>query len=128
MELMHALAIAKPDIIDHAADDHPLEAVGLVFSDGSTRRLINQARSPRRFSIARAQLEEVIAESGLSPICLYPSHPAGRAVPSTPDQRVMSSQATRAGLPVPFVILGVDGLRVWLWQDGAAREIQVPHV
>ena len=122
--MIELLPLVEPLIRAHAAEDAPLEAVGLVFADGSIQRLINQARSRHRFAISRSQLTEVLAAAEQKPVCLYHSHPTVEAKPSLPDRAIMRTQMEIAGISIPFLILGTDGLRVWLWQNGEAVEVE----
>lgn len=122
MALSDLIALACPSISQHAADDFPYEAVGLVFEDGSIVRLVNQARAETRFLVGKDQVAEAIRATPQRPLALYHSHPHRKATPSDRDCRLMAKQTRRAGVAIPFLIYGVDGLRAWLWQDGEPTE------
>jgi len=121
--LTDVLAIAEPLIATHAADEYPREAVGIVFANGTIKRLINQARSNKRVVASADQVAAALNDSD-SPMCFYHSHPRTPAVPSSADKKAMAEQASHLTY-VPLLIYGIDGLRVWVWHDGDAVEMEV---
>jgi len=121
--LADVLTAVEPLIAAHAADEYPREAVGIVFADGTIKRLINQARSEKRVVASADQVAAALDDSD-SPMCFYHSHPRTAAVPSPADRKAMAEQASHASY-VPLLIYGIDGLRVWVWHDGDAVEMEV---
>ena len=111
--LTDVLAIAEPLIATHAADEYPREAVGIVFANGTIKRLINQARSNKRVVASADQVAAALNDSDSPP-----------AVPSSADKKAMAEQASHLTY-VPLLIYGIDGLRVWVWHDGDAVEMEV---
>lgn len=121
------LSIAAPEIRAHCKAAAPIEAVGLIWDDGTIKPLFNQARSETRFVVGKTALNEALDEGvlrGRFPVALYHSHPTKPAKPSVPDKRFMSEAASYARELV-FVICGTDGLRVWVWHGGNAVEIEL---
>jgi proteasome lid subunit RPN8/RPN11 len=114
------LDLATPLIAAHSTDDAPIEACGVVLMDGYIHRLINQARSPHRWAVSKVQMRELTA----SPIAIYHSHPTSLAVPSSPDRTMMEAWYAHAGLSLPFLIYGIDGLRAWTWDTDHATEMR----
>lgn len=110
--------MAVDAIYSHAADEHPLECVGLVWSDGSITRLINQSRSSEEFSVGRSQLADALAlvdpdEKTLTAV--YHSHPGGTAGLSTQDAASLRAQYLD-GLHIPWVVvLPEDGYAIYEW-------------
>lgn len=97
----------------HFHDDLPNEAVGLLYENGLTVRLTNQARSPHRFSVGETQFHEAIMSvpSDLNLIGLYHSHPGDRRTFSETDYHVMASQF-ESGYPYCWVLVLRDSLRI----------------
>lgn len=91
---------------DHFLDDLPNEAVGLLYENGMVVRLVNQARSPNRFSVGETQFHEAIMSvpSELSLVGLYHSHPGGRDTFSDTDYKVMVDQF-EAGFPYCWILV-----------------------
>lgn len=99
----------------------PNEAVGLLCEDGTILSLINQARSPDRFEVSNRLVHEAITEAvdrGYHPLAIYHSHPTKDSWPSKRDDVMMELLAE-----VPFVIVGIDGIAAWMWEDGETRFI-----
>lgn len=113
----------------HLQEELPNECVGLLWGDGQVQKLINQARSPSRFSISQIQLAERLTEMDESNllICVYHSHPNGDLNLSWDDKRSMRRQWER-NIPVPWLIVTVDKVRLWFitreW-DFQFREVDV---
>lgn len=112
-------------------DDAPNEAVGWVWSDGSTTRFINQARSPVRFAVGTIQMAEALA--AVDPerktlVALYHSHPNGNPEPSPYDVAQMFRQYQMDAV-FPWVILTPDGIpHVWQWAETEVREVVLSAV
>ena len=124
--LAEVLEKAEAQIATHCLSDLTVEAVGLVFLDGSIRHLINQARSGHRFSVSARQMQDLLDVVGDNPIAIYHSHPSSKGVPSNADKAMMAELYDVLDGPFPFLIWGrSDGLRVWLWQDGEALEMEL---
>jgi proteasome lid subunit RPN8/RPN11 len=121
--LSEILDLATPLIAAHSADDAPTEACGVVLADGSIHRLINQARSSHRWAVSKVQMRELM-ELHKSPIAIYHSHPTSLAIPSSPDKTMMEAWYAHAGLSLPFLIYGIDGLRAWTWDTDHATEMR----
>lgn len=119
-ELRYAIVTALPEAYSHARAGMPEEVVGLILSDGTTRPLINQARSSTRFEVSFAQMAEALAS--INPhthlvYAIYHSHPAGSLNPSTDDQNQMRAAWSDAGLTLPWVILNPSGPSALWWID-----------
>lgn len=112
--LIPPLRATLPDIYSHYHDDLPNECVGLVWADGSTQRLINQARSPKRFSISTPQLAERLAERTEDDFLLtvYHSHPGGTTTLSWDDKRAMLHQ-WKNGIMVPWMVVTEEQATLW---------------
>ena len=119
-EFLDAIEMAYPAMNIHANEEAPIEAVGLVLSDGDIMRLINQTRSPSMFSVSRAQLAERLAD--IDPdkhtvIAIYHSHPGGTTTLSPDDQASMRATWTDDGMTLPWITLVPDSrLAIW-WLD-----------
>ncbi len=115
------LDVAAEAIWNHRQRDFPIEAVGIVFSDGSTQPLINQLRSETAYAVNPLFVEEAFAEGdarGVVPLAFYHTHPKAEARPSLHDIDMMEQ------LPgAPFVIAGTDGIKTWVWEDGQAKQL-----
>lgn len=100
------LADVLPEIRSHMDEELPNECVGLVWYDRQIQRLINQARSPSRFTVSRAQLAERLAEMDASNllVCVYHSHPGGSIQMSWDDKRSMKDQWDK-DIRVPWLIV-----------------------
>lgn len=115
---MEVVKSAMDAIYSHAAVEHPLECVGLVWSDGSITRLINQSRSSTEFSVGRSQLADALAlvdpdEKTLAAV--YHSHPGGTAGLSSQDRESLRAQYLD-GLYVPWVVvLPHDSYAIYEW-------------
>lgn len=103
-----------PEITTHMEEELPNECVGLVWMDGQIQRLLNQARSPKRFSISTPQLAERLAQMDETNvlICVYHSHPAGTTNLSWDDKRSLKRQWDR-DIVVPWLVVG--GREAVLW-------------
>lgn len=116
---MEAARFGYHSIVTHMLDELPDEAVGLLWSDGSVSRLINQARSPSRFSVSQPQLAEAMdkVSPDLLLVGLYHSHPGGKEILSAEDEDQLRLQFT-AGIPIPWLIINPSGnLKAWWWSQ-----------
>ena len=106
-------------------DAVPDECVGLLMGDGTVHRLINQARSSRRFLVHPRQIVETIGEAavaGEGVAAMYHSH-RGAPNPSGPDRDFMAGLAI-AWPQVVHVILSPSGYKIWkLRDDNRPKEI-----
>lgn len=98
------------ELLEHAEADYPNECVGLIWSDYSTTRLINQARSPERFSISGPQFTEAVLEAPdhLDLVAIYHSHPGGNREFSASDVEAFMEQR-RDGYPFAWILVTPDG-------------------
>ena len=117
--ILRGIKAAIPAIHQHLLDGLPEEVVGLVLSDGSTVRLINQARSSSRFEVGVPQLAQALADINPAThtvIGIYHSHPLNSPDLSPADQESMKVQ-WGVGFSVPWVVMTGDGrVSVW-WLD-----------
>lgn len=104
----------EPEILAHMEDELPNECVGLLWMGGEIQRLLNQARSPERFSISQPQLAERLAEMEASNVlvCVYHSHPKGSTNLSWEDKRSLKRQWDR-GIVVPWLVVGKEQGTLW---------------
>lgn len=96
----------RAEILAHYHSELPNECVGLVWADGGIKRLVNQARSPDRFSISRTQMAEQMAarpEFDLL-VAIYHSHPDGSPRLSKTDEDSLRTQF-RKDLFIPWVVV-----------------------
>lgn len=112
------LSSVGQDIWKHREEDSPLEAVGLVFLDGRTYRLINQARSEHRYSVNEALVAEAVELHDSPLVAIYHSHTWSPSGPSRLDQHMMREMASdEQWAHIVSLILGTDGLKGWIWQE-----------
>lgn len=110
----------QQEIQNHFQDELPNECVGLVWMDGQVQRLINQARSPSRFSISRAQLAGRLNEMDETNVlvCVYHSHPGGTTRLSADDKESFKRQWDR-GIVIPWLVVTEDEWVLWHIRDEA---------
>lgn len=118
--VVDAITLAIPAMNIHAKEGQPEEVVGMILSDGSIVRLINQLRSPYMFSVSRAQLADRLAR--IDPeihtvAALYHSHPAGTSTLSPTDITEMRRSWTDDGLTLPWVVVCPDSRIGFWWLD-----------
>ncbi|MFB6161805.1 MAG: desampylase [Haloferacaceae archaeon] len=115
-------------VFDHALDDAPAEACGLlVGSHGdpsvvrTTRRAANAAGNPERaYEIAPADLLahlEAVDAAGEEVVGFYHSHPRGPPRPSATDRRA-AAWDDRSYLLVALAEGGHPFVGSWRWRDG----------
>lgn len=108
------IVIATDELISHRDDAYPQEAVGILCDDGTTYRLINQARSGTRFEVSKLLVTEsikIIKRQNRSAIGIYHSHPTSQSAPSSRDIDMMRTQPGNL-----FVIVGNDVISGWAWR------------
>lgn len=113
---------ALPSIKKQMDGELPNECVGLLWSDGTTTKLINQARSPSRFSVGGMQFLEAIERVDPDVKTLaafYHSHPGGMLKPSSEDEQQIRLQFA-AGVFFPWLIVAPhlnfrSGFSWWWW-------------
>lgn len=111
-------------LLAHRDDEYPLEAVGIICSDGTTYPLINQARSGHRFEVSEVLMKEaidILAERGLHPVAVYHSHPDSSSGPSNRDILMMQNMPGALS-----IIVGRDAIAAWLWNDGLQSVGNIP--
>lgn len=107
------LQTAAHGLIEHRNSDYPNEAVGLLCADGAIYKLINQARSAKRFEVSELLVNEALLyleSRDHLPIAMYHSHPEASCGPSRRD---ISWMETMPG--AISVIVGQDGIAAWRW-------------
>lgn len=111
----------EPAIFLHTEEEKPNEAVGLIWADSTITQLINQARSPVRFTVSVDQLGAAVQDRHIRDlVAIYHSHPHSQGQPSPTDIDMMRDMAESPGWEhVASVIFGTDGLRCWIWNAGA---------
>lgn len=104
----------REEILTHMEEELPNECVGLLWMGGEIQRLLNQARSPSRFSISQPQLAEKLAQMEASNVlvCVYHSHPGGETNLSWDDKRSLKRQWDQ-GIVVPWLVVGKDKGTLW---------------
>lgn len=127
--IITGIKASLPAIRQHLVDGLPEEVVGLILSDGSTVRLINQARSTSRFEVGVPQLAQALAD--INPdthtvIGIYHTHPLNSPDLSPADQESMKVQ-WGVGFSVPWVVMTEDG-RVSVWWLDPIYKHPVKHV
>lgn len=111
------------DILAHMDDDSPNECVGLIWDDGTTTRLVNQARSSSRFSVSQRQMSERLVEKTDDAllIAIYHSHPQGDPTLSPTDKQSLERQF-KLGLFIPWVIVTQTEMAAyWLHDNGTLQ-------
>lgn len=88
----------------HFYEELPNECVGIIWNDGQIDRLINQARSPERFSVGLPQLAEVLGRRAGTVSVIYHSHPGGTTGLSVEDRMSMAAQFNK-GIPIPWLVV-----------------------
>ena len=92
-EVIEAVKLCIPAMVDHAASLPMEEVVGAVMLDGFTVKLYNEAKDRRSsFAVSPPQLKYLD-----SLVAVYHSHPDGTEQPSVDDEKGNS--------PIPLVIL-----------------------
>lgn len=94
-----------------------MEAVGIIWTDGTVRELVNQARSMDRFSVGVRQFVEALAEvdpGEKTILSLFHSHPSGSVVASRQDRDSILYQWEN-GMPRPWTILDPGSLSWSMW-------------
>lgn len=117
------VADAVPDLLAHMDDEAPNECVGLIWADGVTQRLINQARSSVRFSVSQGQMATSLAERGDGALlsCFYHSHPGGNPHLSSHDKESLHAQFNR-DLFIPWAVVTHTEIAIfWLDDDNFLR-------
>lgn len=119
-------------IFSHMEDDLPLEACGLVWSDGSITRLINQARSETRFAVSQTLLAEELAQVDVDEklmVAFYHSHPRGLLELSNEDHASFKDQSSYVNLPW-LIVTSDRRARIFVWsslhQSPMSEELEVP--
>ncbi len=113
------------EMLDHRDDMYPLEAVGILCSDGVTYRLINQSRSSHRFTVSETLVREaieILTRRGHPPVAIYHSHPEHDSHPSRRDIDMMETMPGSLS-----VIVGKEGIAGWRWNDGLESVGKIPH-
>lgn len=123
-----------PQVLSHMRDELPNECVGLIWMDGQVQRLLNQARSPERFSISQPQLAERLAEMDESNVlvCIYHSHPNGDIRLSESDKRSLRAQWEK-DLVIPWLVVTETEVTIWYIRDDdreifAWRHLKTPQM
>jgi len=114
----------------HMRDELPNECVGMLMSDSSVVRLINQQRSPNRFEVSLTQMANTLAlinPETHTVFAIYHSHPNGVLDLSIPDQHMMKEMWFLAGLPLPWLIVTPEVTRIW-WMDEQYQTFQSSDV
>jgi len=78
------------DMVSHMREESPNECVGLIFETGPPFRLVNQARSTKRFYVGTTQVSEALEDRGEAVVATYHSHPNGPLVASGEDESFMA--------------------------------------
>lgn len=116
------------DPLDEYTSQHaPYEAVALVSSRASIRPLINQRRSKHSFAVSEAQIAEAaedFSDAGEYPVAIFHSHPTQDSAPSSTDVE----QMRQLGNGYTFLIMGIDGLAAWVWNDEDDSITQMGYV
>lgn len=104
----------------HYQEDLPNECIGLIWNTGEIQRLRNQADSPVRFSISKAQLAERLAEKDVEDsncylMAIYHSHPGGNTLLSKADVRSFRAQH-ESGLEIPWLTVTETNARLWFME------------
>lgn len=122
--VIELLESGSVEMVNHRDDEYPHEAVGILCSDGTNFRLINQARSGFRFEVSKTlstEALETLNVRGKSPIAIYHSHPRSPASPSSRDVVMMETQPGALS-----IIVGVDGISAWMWDDDLQSVGRIP--
>jgi len=119
-EVEDAISISLPKIHSHLHNGLPEEVVGLILSDGSIVRLINQARSAVEFTVSQAQLAGVLAD--INPethtvYAVYHTHPGGDIVLSPQDQKTLRFHWVVENLALPWLVMVPSGMAALCWVD-----------
>ena len=118
VDLMESASVV---MMDHRDDDYPHEAVGILCSDGTNYRLINQARSAHRFEVSAtlsAEAMSVLLGRDKEPIAIYHSHPTS---PSGPSKRDITMMETQPG--ALSIIVGVSDISAWVWDNEGLQPV-----
>ncbi len=116
---------AAMEMVNHRDDAYPIEAVGILCSDGVTFRLINQSRSAHRFIVSETlvgEAFETLKRRKHFPVAMYHSHPDTGSSPSERDIAMMETMPGSLS-----VIIGKDNIAAWRWNDGLESVGKVPH-
>jgi proteasome lid subunit RPN8/RPN11 len=120
-DLAALVALCRDAIAEHRDADSPNEAVGLVWADGSTCRLVNEDPEPTMaFRVNRHRIMAILNDSPFPPVALYHTH-AGEANPSLADSQMLGQLAATNPSPT-MLIFGSDGLRAFCWHNGGVEE------
>ena len=103
-----AVNMARPKMLAHLRSDLPNECVGLLYVNGYTIELINQARSPERFSVGEKQFTDAIMSTDLEFVGIYHSHPLGNREFSAADLEAFMEQR-KNGYPFVSMVIVPDG-------------------
>lgn len=106
-DLDSILTHALPAIIDHAIEEYPIEAVGLIWDNGEIGRLRNQANSPNRFAVSGKLISELVASVGERyPVIMYHTHPNVRSTadPSRADVAMMRELDAEGGNSLSLIV------------------------
>ena len=116
-----AVVKAEESILEHYEMELPNECVGMIWADGSVQRLVNQARSPDRFSVSQTQMAERFAEKTEEDLLIgiYHSHPNGSPVLSPIDEKMFRAQFKK-DLFIPWMIVTPWQL-LYYWLDDDDR-------
>lgn len=115
--------LGRAEMLNCLLDELPNECVGYLWSDGSITRLVNQARSPWRFSVSTTLMAEALAKADPEVkqlVGLFHSHPGGSLALSETDIECIRLQFA-AGVDYPWVIVTTAALMIWWW-DGETNE------
>lgn len=126
---MTPLSTRTLDQIRDHADSEPYEAVGVVHPDGTTTRLVNQAKSTLRFLVNPTQLKERLVEKlergeDADIWAIYHSHilPNSTTDPSVYDITFMGE--VEQSLPgVRHIIITESAVDVWKLNHGLPQKV-----
>lgn len=104
---------AMEKVYAHYSEGLPNECVGLVWENGETTRLINQARSPERFTVSIPQMAEALTSRDGMILCIYHSHPGGSTGLSIDDQRSMKEEWGN-GYFIPWLVVTETISTLWV--------------
>lgn len=104
--LLRGVHLAWRTMLGHMERDLPNECVGLLFENGLTIPMINQARSPDRFSVSQSSFLLALDEAppNLNFLGFYHSHPGGMLAMSNVDKQVFKEQLAN-DFPYAWVVV-----------------------
>ena len=129
-DFTQAVVAGTHNMLTHMRDELPNECVGMLMSDSTVVKLINQARSPSRFEVGLPQMADALA--AIDPdtrtvFAIYHSHPNGSLDLSPYDQTSMRDMWTYGGLPIPWIVVTATQSRIW-WMDDHYHAFQSSDV